>query len=184
MMSHLSIMMVWFAGVAEGFSLASPRVMPPGLRATSTILMNVGDEPLLQDATKSVFNADECAVDAETAEERASCMEGAPGEPYDYAGSQAPSKTDPLPGVVGAAKSAAALDECLVESENAGEVDACKADYTGTGAAVADIEDDGCEMIGETKDEVWFACKDGADSADVECVDTSFGTGGGAGTGS
>ena len=176
------MMMLMFTGAMEGFSLASPRFMPPaGLRATSTVRMNVGDEAMLQDAVAEIFDSEECAVDAETAEERASCMEGAPAEPYDYAGSQAPTKTDPLPGVVSAPKSGNALDECLVESENAGEVDACKSDYTGSGAAVADIEEDGCEMIGETKDEVWFACKDGADSDDVECIDTSFGTGGGPG---
>ena len=44
-------------------------------------------------------------------------------------------------------------------------------------------DDGGCEMIGETNDEVWFTCKEGAEaSADVDCSeDTSFGVGGGPG---
>lgn len=39
-----------------------------------------------------------------------------------------------------------------------------------------------CEMIGETNDEVWFACKDGADMENVDCSEnTDFGVGGGPG---
>lgn len=173
------MLVVLSVGAVEGFSLGSPRAMPRSMRAVPAVMGN--DEAMLQDVAASVFDADECVVDAETAEERAACMEGAPAEPYDYAGTEVP-KLAPLPGVVGAAKGpAAALDECIVDSENAGELDACNSAFTASGVAVTDIEEDGCEMIGETKDEVWFACKDGADSEDVDCIEGNFGTGGGPG---
>lgn len=108
-------------------------------------------------------------------------MEGAPSEPFDYAGADVP-KVAPMPGVVSSTKGAATiLDECLVETGSKDEIDACKEAFTASGASVADVEEEGCEMIGETKDEVWFACKDSADSPGVECVDESFGTGGGPG---
>jgi len=48
---------------------------------------------------------------------------------------------------------------------------------------VEDPEVDGCEMIGETSDEIWFACAEGAEGSEgIDCSeDTSFGVGGGPG---
>ena len=47
----------------------------------------------------------------------------------------------------------------------------------------APLEDGGCELIGETDDEVWFACSDdGEEKRGVDCSeDTTFGVGGGIG---
>ena len=80
-------------GTANGFMLASPRGFVLRARAAN---MNVGDEGLLQDAVKEVFDPDECKVDAESAEELAACMEGAPGEPYDYTAADV-KKEAPMP---------------------------------------------------------------------------------------
>ena len=65
-----ALLILCLLGVADGFVLASPRRFD-GLRARSAT-MNVGDEGLLQDAVKEVFDPDECKVDAESAEELAS----------------------------------------------------------------------------------------------------------------
>ena len=65
------------------------------------------------------------------------------------------------------------LIECAEEWSHTGTPQwACK--------EAPEVEDEGCEMIGETDDEVWFTCKDGADAANVDCEgDNSFGVGGG-----
>lgn len=43
-------------------------------------------------------------------------------------------------------------------------------------------DDGGCELIGETADEVWFACNDPVeDGSGVECAEEEFGVGGGIG---
>ena len=51
----------------------------------------------------------------------------------------------------------------------------------GRAASAAAGDDEGCEIIGETRDEVWFACADDADKGDVECSEEDFGVGGGPG---
>lgn len=53
--------------MVRGFSLTSPRHLGGLQRAQ--VVMNVGDEAMLQDAVKEVFDREECKVDAETAEE-------------------------------------------------------------------------------------------------------------------
>jgi len=41
--------------------------------------------------------------------------------------------------------------------------------------------DDECTIIGESADEIWLACADGAGGDNVECTETDFGVGGGPG---
>ena len=142
-----------------------------GLRHARVAMMS--DEPMLQDAVASVFDAEECAVDAESEAERAACME-APGEPYDYAGSEAPASDNGAKVLDPVAEQD--VEECVVNAENMAEIQDCR-----SASAAAQVDEEGCEMIGETKDEVWFACKEGADSDAVDCEDGSFGTGGGPG---
>ena len=64
MMATLLLAMV---AMVRGFSLTSPRHLGGLQRAQ--VVMNVGDEAMLQDAVKDVFDPEECKVDAETAEE-------------------------------------------------------------------------------------------------------------------
>ena len=65
----------------------------------------------------------------------------------------------------------------IVEAENEAEIQDCRRD-----AAVADIDEEGCELIGESQDEVWFACKEGSGGKGVECESADgLGVGGGPG---
>jgi len=63
----------------------------------------------------------------------------------------------------------------------------CSEEWSHTGtpqwACKAEESDEPCELIGETADEMWFACKDDGESKDgVDCSsDTDFGVGGGPG---
>jgi len=147
-------------------------LLQPRYHARSGAIAMMSDEGLLQDAAAAVFDADECAVDAENAAELEECG-SAPSEPMVYAGAPPASK---LSGIQMKAPGADDLEECIVDAENAAEIEDCKDDF-----AAASIEDGGCEIIGETADEVWFACDEKSDNPNVECEDASFGTGGGPG---
>ena len=172
MVSSTLVLLIALMGCTEAYLLGQPRLTH--LRA-GTVAMS--DEPLLQDAAKSVFDPDECIVDAENAAELQECASG-PDEPYVYAGAP-PAEKKAAPGD---AVRAVDLDECIVDAENAEEIADCKADFSSAAAAGAVDDDAACEIIGETNDEVWFACDEKSDGAGVECdEDTNFGTGGGPG---
>jgi len=165
-----TLLVVALVGCSEAFLLGQPRLLH--LRSGAVAMMS--DEPLLQDAAKSVFDADECVVDAENAAELQECAEP-PDEPFVYAGAPPAEKKLAAPPI------AVDEEECIVDAENADEIADCKSDISSAAAAEA-IEEGGCEIIGETADEVWFACDEKSDSPAVECDDdAAFGTGGGPG---
>jgi hypothetical protein len=74
------------------------------------------------------------------------------------------------------------LVECSEEwSHNGTPQWVCKED-TPPPSASADADEEGCELIGETDDELWFTCSEGGASPGVDCSeDTTFGVGGGPG---
>ena len=129
---------------AHGLNL-SPRVFTP-LFTPLTVTMN-------DEIAHAVFDAEECIVGAESAAEAQSCMK-APGEPeiykFYYAGDspKEPRTTGPLMTGRGA-RADNDLDECITDAENIAEIQDCRSDY-----AVASVDEEGCEMIGETADEV------------------------------
>lgn len=114
-----------------------------GRTAAPTRAVVVANEADLIDVAKSVFDEEECLVDAENAAESAACRE-APSEPFIYAGAPpAPEIKGPPPlpkrGTHG-------LEECIVEAEGYAEIADCKETYSsapGTEDGVAPRAEEG-----------------------------------------
>ena len=116
------MLVVLSVGAVEGFSLGSPRAMPRSMRTMPAVMGN--DEAMLQDVAASVFDADECVVDAENLSEINACQ-----DPRVEPKVASPNIFNSITSLLNKLAPKPAIDydkdECIVFSENFEELQAC-----------------------------------------------------------